>query len=291
LNGVVPTFSHGRNVYENSGSAGGKVRHYFYGTGVELNVYGGGAQKDGTLAYIDGTLATSANFPAAVFNVNHSAVYTASTATLDLTPVAGGIVNFSISNLTLGWHYVEFETTNTSGFFQVNAFDVITPIDAIVANDEFCIQASFARGGCQLADTRRVSLEKGRVHAPMIVSKAQAVISYATKNQGGANVPFEDMRVPIKSPGAWFRIDWSMLADVTSAGTTPIILLEINDGVNGDGNYTRIPPIASGYFHPSQSMIIWLPKGEHYAYVSCNPGTSVVRRVESCGSLSAIQIP
>lgn len=105
-------------------SAAANISYYFYGTGFEMRITNPGATALNATLAIDSSSNLS-SFTTSVYGTG--VAITASTGVV--TAVANSLYSsgVTVSGLALGWHKVVY-TYNSGSYFDVEAFDIITPI-------------------------------------------------------------------------------------------------------------------------------------------------------------------
>ena len=272
---ISTDYTRGMGFYteSNVGASGSTAKYTFYGTGFDLRY----AVTPGTVTAVvslNGTTATSTNFPTAAFNA-YGGAFNSTTGTLNANagayaPAAG----LSISNLPLALYTV---TLTITGDFAMNWLDIITPIHSTKSNLNSDLQNSLPVGSCSLSDNRQTTAIKATDRPRKNWAQAVGIASSPTTSST-IYVPVPDLSVVIKTDSGQLRISYGMSWTNTSAGTT-ILCQVYMDGQPVGAEKSQAIPTAGYEFNVSDTFRVAASPGVHKIDLYFRTGGGVVLAV------------
>lgn len=172
------------------------LEYTFFGTGFDFRYQ---ANVDGATVQvaINGTNATSTNFPTATFSSYGTGSFTAGTGVINQAGASTTGSGARLSGLPLGLYAVRFTKTGGTNM-RASGIDAITPVHSPKSNLLGDLQNTLTVGSQSLSDSRKFSTSQ---LAPQ-KAWAQAVgVSSAPTTSSTAAVPCPDMSVTIRTSG------------------------------------------------------------------------------------------
>lgn len=201
---------------------GNYCEYTFYGTGLELRNYTDSVTASQVTMSVDGSSDLS-GYNVSVYGVNAIISQAAGTFNLNgATTYGNGI---SLSGLPLGKHTIRI-TNNTTEYFVITAFDIITPIHSPKSNSPASYQNTLTVGSQAICDLRELTAIK-EDGVPLNHFSATGVAASPTTTVNTGYVPLPDMGGVLYTTRPYIRISFR----ATTQGST--VSISANAFVDG----------------------------------------------------------
>lgn len=224
--------------YISSDRTNAKIQRWFYGTGIEIEA---SADTDRGISQIkiDGSNATTGNFPSANFHSPSGSGFNATSGQWDGYAAAQAVDRFGISNLTKTWHLLEIVVTGTkngssSGYFFVGQMFYIHGNDMDTAPRTGWQACATDLSGA-IRDVRRLDSSAELEYAEQRISSRNGASSAPTFSSSGTVLNEMVVGAVETKPGEHLKINHSITLNNGGAGAKTHYVDIIVDGVSVTG--------------------------------------------------------
>lgn len=248
----------------------------FFGTGFDLRFSSAANRSSNISVSLNGSAATTANFPTLVSSVYGTGVSFAS-GVLDQQDAA--TVNgsgFRISNLPLNKYTVRFNNNSAGSFLVAHCIDIITPIHSFKNNNYADLQNTLPTGSCAISDNRKFTPVKTSISRKKNWVQAIGITSSPTTT-ATSFVPMPDMNLTIETAAGELDISYSVLGYLNATSVNLWVRIYVN-GVPVGADRALVSPVANLGETVSDRILVPVSAGIHkvelYWKVDSNTGTT-----------------
>jgi hypothetical protein len=235
--------------------------YYFWGTGFEFRFTADTAATAPTLTVlIDGLTPSTTNFPGSTTtSYGNVTSFTASTgAVVTSTNGSANHSGFGVSGVTLGWHKLTVQLTNTPGAgngWNPMCLDIITPVYSYaygVNGDPV--------GSISINDIRNILPNNSyNLYKPGFMSRYGVNNTWNLTNTNAGSIPISDLYGYFYSDGSPLMISYNIMAENSGSGESFFQLYIDNQAY---GMPTGV--VASSHTTVTGNVPINLPAGLHF---------------------------
>jgi hypothetical protein len=236
---------------------GGYIEKTEMCTGFELRGYGYTLSSTNIGVYINGLLATVANFPTLMSSFYGYTSFSAGILNSAAPSNASG-AGLRISGLPYGKYTIKF-LNNTAVAFQFETIDIITPIYSPKPVSPYDFQNTLPVGNCSLSDLRKTNVVKTEENGRAFYKTAGAA-GTTFSSSTATYVPVNDLSLTVYSKGGMWELSLFISFLVSSAMAVGFRFVvdgkAILPEINQPGNTVY-------YVSIGESVPVYLSKGVH----------------------------